>query len=527
MPTTLTRADLSTPHETEPSEPNAPPIDADQLAGDVAFAIQNAARVLFRVGSEMGRDFAPDITPIVQEIGLDRINGRTPRPRGSTRLGHIPDPLPQKISKAARGDYEPLGIEAVIEVLEFTSDYIDVSPPEVGYWLRTIAERELVRRFGRETAATLLRRYVDPAPPGAQPYNESGILNSVDLSERANVRWLVDGMIPAGSVGMWVAPFSSGKTFGAVALGLGLAFGREWMGRATNGGGHVRYIAAEGLSSFDRRLAGWLVRHELIPDLFTREEMAGALAGRFSLSDGSLRLDDARLEEALVSTLRQDGTRLLVLDTLGRLLGVGQSDEDNAVANSVMGVLHRVASVTGCTILAVHHPGHTQTHRARGASAWQQAADWVLVSKGDLRSGDPVRLINTKQRDAELFEDLAYRLRSMLLACDGEDWRGAVFEPARVSETREIPLALRIRHDVQAHPGSNLREIRARVRGDSGAIGDEVIRMVSDGRLDNRATGKSYSLFDNPEKWPDDPVSAFSADVDLSDLTEDGDADGR
>jgi hypothetical protein len=505
-----------------------PQFEADEPSEEpIAFpddALWNAARLLFRSVSESSREYAPDISSIVQEIGLDRINGRTPRPAGSTRLAPTPDPLPQKISKAARRDYEPLSLEAVIEVLEYTADYIDISPPEVGFWLRLVAERGLIQRFGRETAASLLRRYVDPAPPGDPPYTEDGILQSIDLSERANVPWLVDGMVQAGTVGMWVAPFSSGKTFGAVALGLALAFGREWMGQETRGGGHVRYIAAEGLSSFDRRLAGWLVRHELLAEDFTREEMAGVLAGRFSLSDGGLRLDDLRLEEVLVHTLQEAQTRLLVLDTLGRLLGVGQSDEDNAVANSVMGVLHRAAAVTGCTILIIHHPGHTQTHRARGASAWAQAADWVIVSKGNLRAGgDAVRMMNTKQRDAELFDDAAYRLRPMLLSCEGEQWRSAIFEPASVALTKEIPLALRIRYDVQAHPGSSMREVRARVKGDNGEIGDEIIRLVSASKLKNNGSGNSYSLHDNPEEWGDDPLIEFAAseEYDLSDLTGD------
>lgn len=438
---------------------------------------------------------APHVTPLLTEIGIDRI-------------GHL------------------TWIEPVIEILETTAQWIEMVSPEVGELLHTAAEQELRKKYSRETAERLLRRYVDPAPPGEPPYGEDGILRSVDLSEKRTVPWLVKGMIPAGTVGLWIAPFSSGKTFGATALGLALAFEREWMDRETNGGGHVRYVAAEGLASFDKRLAGWLVRHELLPSEFDREELSDVLDGRFSLSGGGLRLDDPRLEEVLVQTIQEDGTRLLVLDTLGRLLGVGQSDEDNATANAVMGVLHRVAAVTGCTILVVHHPGHTQTHRARGASAWQQAADWVLVSKGNLRSAKPVRLVNTKQRDAELFADVAYRLRPVgSVECDGEPWSTAVFEPADVAAADCLSLAERIRFVVQANPGCAMRDVQAAVSGRKEETGDEVRRLVMAGKIVNKGSGNSYSLHDNPDKWEHSrPGDAFEADADtaadLSDLTE-------
>lgn len=489
----------------------------------------DAAAVLFR---NLERDRAPDITPLVREIGLDRINGagRLTYEDAAKALDRIVSLLPeeeqaniQPVVRKIRSEWasarDPLCYEAIIEVLEYAAEYIEVEEPEVGLWLRTVAEQELRKRFGRETAERLLNRYVEPPPPGEPPYGEDGILRSEDLSEQRVVPWLADGMIQAGTVGMWIGPFSSGKTFGAIALGLALAFEREFMGQDTNGGGHVRYIAAEGLASFDRRLAGWLVHHGLLPRRFSREELADALDGRFDLTGGGLRLNDPRLEEVLIRTIQEDGTRLLVLDTLGRLLGAEQSDEDNSVANSVMAVLTRVAAVTGCTILVVHHPGHTQTHRGRGASAWQQAADWVVVSKGNLKGSKPVRLVNTKQRDAELFEDVAYRLRPLSgVECNGEPWSAALFEPADVDEATDLPLRDRILFDVQANPGSSLRQVRARVRGDASEIGDEIIRMVSDGVLEDKGEGSRYDLYDNPDR------DEFEVDAemvgDLSNLTD-------
>lgn len=453
----------------------------------------SAGRVLIRRLSRTFRSPAPDLTFTIREIGLHKINA-----------------------------HPPACYEAVQEILEYASDYIAVEDTEVGSWIRLVTERELIQRFGGPTAERLLRQYVDPAPPGEPAYGEDGILKTVDLSERRVVPWLVPDMIPAATVGMDIGPYSCGKTFKDLALALSVAFGREWMGRKPDVQGHVHYVAAEGLASFDKRLAGWLVRHGELSEEFTRAELADVLEGRFTLSGGNLRLDDPKLEDVLIRTIRENGTKLLVLDTLGRLLGSDQSEDSNDTANAVMGSLQRVAAPTGCTILIPHHPGHTNQYRGRGGSAWAQAADFVLVAQGDLRDGKPVRLVNTKQRDAELFEDMAYRLRSVPIVCDGEGSTSAVFEAAPVSQALEIALAHRIRLDVQANPGATLGDVRARVTGDNGEIGAEVKSLVSDGKLTNKGSENRFVLYDNPEAWPSggDEFSTDGSAPELSDLTE-------
>jgi hypothetical protein len=456
---------------------------ADATNGDYL----SAATVIFRA---VPRDPAPDITGLIYETRINRLNtARTPP-------------------------------EAVIETLEYARDYLPNVQPEEANWLRTYARKFLSKRYSRDDVDRLIQTYLEPALPGEAPYDARGVLSSVDLSVQRSTSWLANGMIPEGTVGFWIAPYSTGKTFGAMSLGLAAAFGKEWMGQPVRQG-HVRYIAAEGLNSFDRRIVGWMTHHGLLPEKFSRADLAAALAGKFDLSGGSIRLDDPRLEEVLTRTLLEQGTRLLVLDTLGRLLGTGQHEDDNAVANAVTGTMHRVAAATGCTILFVHHPGHTNTHRARGGSAWAQAADWVIVSKATeagVKNGAPVRLINTKQRDAELFADLAYRLRTLHpVQCEGEDepWSCALFEPTDVQFAEALTLRERIIADLHSYPGSSQREIRARVGGDNSEIRDEITRMLADGSLVNKGTSNRFSLHAS------EAAEEFSATVDLSDLETD------
>lgn len=65
------------------------------------------------------------------------------------------------------------------------------------------------------------------------------------LKNAAETKWLIDGVIPAGSINWLVAPPQSLKTFVALDMATCIANGRPWHGRETDGA-VVLYLAAEG-----------------------------------------------------------------------------------------------------------------------------------------------------------------------------------------------------------------------------------------------------------------------------------------
>lgn len=65
------------------------------------------------------------------------------------------------------------------------------------------------------------------------------------LKRTSETKWLIDGVIPAGSINWMVAPPTSFKTFLALDMAASIASGRDWHGRETDTAA-VLYLCAEG-----------------------------------------------------------------------------------------------------------------------------------------------------------------------------------------------------------------------------------------------------------------------------------------
>ncbi len=298
--------------------------------------------------------------------------------------------------------------------------------------VRAAAEGQLQARLkSRSATQDMLRRYL-PNEAGHDPfiYDEAGNaslrandLRRIDLNEQ----YLVPGLIPAGRVGAVIADYSLGKTWLLIDLGLSLAFGRPWFGRATQER-PVVYVAAEGMRGIPKRMAGWLVTYGYLPPWLSLADMHEVLHDRFILSEHPVQLDHPAVEAGLINTMRQTGAGLLILDTLGKSLGSEQSENDNDTANAVTGMLSRIAEVADCTCIFAHHTGYQDKKRGRGASAWTQGLDFGFVIEGrasDFKDGNAVRLIPTKARDGEEWPpDLPFRLKPVpdlvFVAPDGD-----------------------------------------------------------------------------------------------------------
>lgn len=437
---------------------------------------------------------------VMDDLNVRGINGRTIEAHGRKRV--VSNPLP---------------VSAVFEILESAGPAIAKLESTEAMKVRVVLRREMAKWIGSGSGADdLMRRYV-PDGVQASPYDTDGILHSLDLADPASApEFLIPGFMPSASVGLLLAPFSMGKTWFCAALGCGVAF---------NHGAPVRFILGEGVKAFPRRLAGWLVHNGTLDVEFGKSELAETLEGRISIS-GPLMLDDPQAEEALTRTIEADGSRLVVLDTLGRLLG-GAAESDNDDANRIMGMLQRVASRTSATFLIVHHPGHAGD-RARGASGWEQAADFVFNVKGTsdhFGRGVPVRLVNRKQRDAELAADLHYSLAPVEAVCDGEQWATAVLRPA-APPAPELPLEERIGRVVADTPGMTKRQVCAAVTGRTQDIGAAIDRLLTGGRLENRGSGNAFALHLAADEWPELAENEFEAGggpaPDLSDLAGSG-----
>jgi hypothetical protein len=105
---------------------------------------------------------------------------------------------------------------------------------------------------------------------------------------------------------------------------------------------------------------------------------------------------------------------IIVVDTLHRfLLGDENSAQD---AKTMLDACAALMREFGCSVLLVHHTGVSEEaqHRARGSSAWRGALD-IEISIVPARDGQPLEIVQRKQKDGELAEPLYARIEGVVI----------------------------------------------------------------------------------------------------------------
>ncbi len=157
------------------------------------------------------------------------------------------------------------------------------------------------------------------------------------LKRTSETKWLIDGVIPAGSINWMVAPPASFKTFLALDMAASIASGRDWHGRETDKT-TVLYLCGEGGDDVHARRAA--------------ADMAAADTGPLSIVPMRPRLDEPHGLASLLALLYDvsggeggglafpeviafgdrcyEGTPYLTLEERGHLQTVSYVDEGSA-----------------------------------------------------------------------------------------------------------------------------------------------------------------------------------------------------
>ena len=174
--------------------------------------------------------------------------------------------------------------------------------------------------------------------------------------------WLVKSHIEEGTFVMVFGQSGAKKSFVVYDLACCIATGKDWHGNRVKKGA-VLIIAGEGSGGLNRRLRGWEKHNQTsLKDV--------PLYG----NERPLILTDDENIEALISYIQErigiDGApSLIVVDTLARALG-SADERSGADVNKLIAALTDIIQQYKCSILLVHHTGHSDAaqHRARGAS---------------------------------------------------------------------------------------------------------------------------------------------------------------
>lgn len=227
-------------------------------------------------------------------------------------------------------------------------------------------------------------------------------------------QWLVRDLLERDTLAMIFGDPKSGKSFIAVDIACCIASGLDFHGRRVRMPGHVVYLAGEGQAGLTKRLHAWCDWRKVNPADIP-----------INVSDGPASiLDPDALQDvihAVDHAAKEDGPpSLVVVDTLARNFGPGDESSNRDMNQFIQG-LDRIRTEYNCGLLVIHHPGHGNKDRARGAMALPGALDALYrVDKDALGT---VRFEPQFMKDAAPPEPLAFTLRVVDLPIADDEGR--------------------------------------------------------------------------------------------------------
>ncbi|MBI1370752.1 MAG: AAA family ATPase [Planctomycetes bacterium] len=238
-------------------------------------------------------------------------------------------------------------------------------------------------------------------------------LTRADQIEMRPPDWLLRGMLERDTFALVFGDPGTGKSFLAIDWACRVATGTPWCGHGVKPG-PVVYVAGEGRNGLGRRFRAWQEHHGV------------------SLTDAPLFIapamaipDPSQLAELLVAIEEHGPPALIVLDTLARCFGGGDENSTQDMSRFVS-ACDAIRRRYGCTILVVHHTGHADKNRARGAIAMKAALDAEYRMANDTG----LLLSATKMKDAETPPPLALELVAVDLPDMTDDYGNAVTSAA-------------------------------------------------------------------------------------------------
>jgi len=221
--------------------------------------------------------------------------------------------------------------------------------------------------------------------------------------------WLVEGLIPSGTVTLLSGDGGSRKVDTCAQLAVAVATGSPWLGFTPKTGGAVYVSAEDDLGELARRIDGIATHYGITEGLRTLEllditeepETCLVTADR----SGGLRPTD--LMTLLDRKIAKAKPALLVLDAAADLFGANEIERTDV--RQFIAMLRRLAQRHGPAVLLLAHPSRDGIHSGRGDSGSTAWANSVR-SRLYLTADGPRRILkHMKANYASLSEDLGLR----------------------------------------------------------------------------------------------------------------------
>lgn len=193
-----------------------------------------------------------------------------------------------------------------------------------------------------------------------------------DLQANLGSDYLIKNVIPGSSVAALIGPPGQGKSFAAISIAAAVATGEPWFGHRVAHGA-VLYVACEGQSGIANRFVALKAMHDDLgaAPIFLLPHPVMLV----SEQSEATRLADFANERAAEAGLP---LRLIIIDTLAWAIA-GHDENSAETMTALMVAAGQIRSITGATVLLVHHVGKDATRGARGHSSLEAALDTSLV----------------------------------------------------------------------------------------------------------------------------------------------------
>lgn len=281
---------------------------------------------------------------------------------------------------------------------------IGLSAPEIDATLASAAKSATPRRIPEGSSQTYGPKH-DFSADAQTNKKTARKFKFIPVSEIINnlqpIQWLINGYIEQHTMTLIFGDPASGKSFIAIDKACCIATGTPYHGHDVSQGA-VFYIAGEGHNGLGRRFKAWERHNGLSLEnapLYVAERPA--------------QLFDAEHAKAVTDAVQEladiNGKKpcLIVIDTLARNFGGG---DENSTKDMNLFIQHidELKDRWQATALIVHHTGHGDKSRARGAIALKGALDHEYHIQKD--AGGIISLQSTKTKDGPDPETLYFEI---------------------------------------------------------------------------------------------------------------------
>lgn len=184
------------------------------------------------------------------------------------------------------------------------------------------------------------------------------------LSQPSRVNWVIQDYLQAGTVVVLFGESQAGKSLVAIDWAARCAAGIDWQGKKVKQGAVV-YIAGEGHAGLPQRLKAWEQHFGTkIPDTLTVSNIGAQFLNAESMAEVMESLE--QLEKPPI---------IVFVDTLAANFGAGNENDTKDMVAFLEGIRRIHELFPDAVIVLIHHPGHADKTRARGAYALKGAVD--------------------------------------------------------------------------------------------------------------------------------------------------------